>query len=110
MYLRFALRRARSGDHDHFIAADAEAARATVIAEDWWLEWPLAYLAEGRPLTVVGAGRPGAVPHPVADRRYWVAYQGGTLDRRLAASGDAVLAGTVDTAYPKHKLRIWRSR
>ena len=92
------------------IAADAPPAGATIVAEDWWLEWPIAYLAERRPLRVIGPGRTATVPANAAGRTYWVVYQGGTLDRRLARRGDAVLAGTVDTAYPSHKLRIWRSR
>ncbi len=86
------------------IAADARTG-ATIVAEDWWLEWPIAYLAGGRPLRVQRSSAP--IP---AGRVYWVTYQGGSLDRSLAETGAAEPAWTVETAYPGHKLHVWRSR
>jgi len=92
------------------IAADAQPGGATVVAEDWWLEWPIAYLADGHPLRVVGPGGSIGSGPSLAGRHYWVAYKGGTLDRRLAGGREAVPAWTIDTGYPGHKLRVWRSR
>ena len=88
------------------IASSAGSAGALIVAEDWWLEQPIAYLATENPsIRVVWLAEPQA---PSGQKTYWVAYRNGGLDRRLSADPALASAGTVRTAYPGHELRLWR--
>lgn len=76
-----------------------------VVVEDWWLYWPVAYLAADKPVHVINASAvpPGRLPHnPV-----WLVFAAGPLDRRFVATPGAVpgdaIGGTGRTAI----LRIW---
>ena len=90
------------------IVAEAPSPGTLIVAEDWWLKWPIAYLARQHSLTVVRASE-AAPPSSAAGPRYWVAYLGSPLDRDLAASGKATPLATIQTDFPGHALRVWRS-
>jgi hypothetical protein len=90
------------------IAAQSPPPGTLIVAEDWWLKWPIAYLARPRSLDVVSANE--AAPSSVsANPRYWVAYAGSPLDRVLSASGKAAPLATIETSFPGHALHVWRS-
>lgn len=75
------------------------------MVEDWWLYWPVTYLAAGKPVHVIdgSAVARGRLPRdPV-----WLVFAGGPLDRCFAATpgteSEASIAGT-----GRAVLRIWR--
>lgn len=56
-----------------------------VIAEDWWLYWPLVYRLNGDRFEVVNAETdPAGASQPSAGTTFVVTYAGSPLDRRLA--------------------------
>lgn len=77
-----------------------------LVAEDWWLYWPLTYLAAGESVHVIDASSLGAGPLP--RNRLWLVFADGPLDRRLATSG-AVAAGSISGTGRATLLRLWRT-
>lgn len=76
-----------------------------VVVEDWWLYWPVAYLAAGKPIHVIDASAvaPGRLPRdPV-----WLVFAGGPLDRRFAATPGAVPGDAIGGTGRMALLRIW---
>ena len=55
-----------------------------VIAEDWWLYWPLAYRLDSQAVVINAETDPRGAGQPGADPTVVVTYAGSTLDRRLA--------------------------
>lgn len=93
-----------------FDAIQAEAAgRPTrVIAEDWWLYWPIAYLAADKPIAVTDLS--ATTPHAaMAAGRLWLTFAGSTVDRRLAATPGAVLSKTIAGTGRPALLHLWRT-
>ena len=93
--------------------------RRIVIAEDWWVEWPLRFLATGRPgLEVIGFDRVAARPEDRPSRfldlarsgAHAVGFAGGPIDRLLAPSppGLAVDHRTIRDAGGRPLLSVWR--
>lgn len=78
--------------------------KVSVVAEDWWIYWPLAYAAPASRFRILdstsGVGRAG--------QAYWISYRGSEMDRSLADL-DYSLTGTVTSADGVEALRIWRS-
>jgi hypothetical protein len=92
------------------IAADAAVRTPDVVAEDFWIYWPVAYHLAGKPLTIIDAS---AEPAKVVGRHpagsYWLSYRGGALDRQLAARPDLQLRGTLESPDGSKALNIWRN-
>ena len=78
---------------------------AVIVAEDWWIEWPVAYLANGSRFQVRAAGEP-APP----GRAYWIAYRNGPLDIALSRRSDVRRQAAIESADRKNALQIWSSR
>lgn len=79
---------------------------ARIVTESWWVHWPLAYLAWGQPLEVVGVwelspslGRPGGT--------YWVGFPGGALEQRFRASAVGARSWDIPGAGRPAALRVW---
>ena len=93
--------------YDQFAAIIRTEGPIRVVAEDWWLYWPVAYLAAGQPLKLINAER--GLPGAQQKGDYWLVYAGSQLDRRIAATAGARLSATIDaTGHPK-ALHIWQS-
>lgn len=86
------------------IDRDAPAGNVAVVAEDWWIYWPLAYRAPADRFTII---RSDSGMSPDIDA-YWITYQGGEMDRALGGSGYD-FSRTVTSADGSQALRIWRS-
>lgn len=87
--------------------ADPRLIARPVVAEDWWLYWPVAYLAHGHPVTLIdGSLLP---PGPLPANRTWLVFAGEALDRRLARTPGAVPVDTVSGTGRAAVLRIWRT-
>jgi len=95
-----ALRAVLAGPHDRRLPI-------RLVAEDWWLYWPVAYLASGKPVTVIdGSTLPaGALPPDL----HWLVFAGGPLDRRLAVTPGAVPDQTISGTGRAALLRLWRT-
>ncbi len=78
-----------------------------VVAEDWWLYWPVAYLARGQRLELANAER--GLSAAQRDGAYWLVYNGSQLDRRLAATAGARLDSAIDATGRPRVLHIWRT-
>jgi hypothetical protein len=91
------------------IAADAApTGGARIVAEDWWLHVPISYYAAGQPFEVTDASaqeQPRAIPG--TGGVYWVAYDGGRLDRAMARRRDARRRWTIPTASRDNNIQIW---
>ena len=86
----------------------AEPQPILVMAEDWWLAWPIAYLLDSKSMAVINieTGKPvGTAPGAEAKRIFWVVFAGSPLDKRLAGSGAEPRATIAGAARPV--LRIW---
>lgn len=91
------------------IVARTGTAKASVIAEDSWIYWPITYRAAGRPLSIIRAAR-GEVPIPrkgLQGGTYWIGYRDRMMDRELSGHGDIRLIRTIETADRGHALKIW---
>jgi len=87
----------------------AERQPTLIMAEDWWLAWPIAYLSDPKSVAVINieTGKPvGTLSGVKAGRTFWVVFAGGALDRRLAGSGAEARATIAGTTRPA-MLRIW---
>ena len=82
-----------------------------VFTEDWWLYWPVRYLARGKPLEVRNASSSPSGSEALARREetFWLVYKGSTLDRRLAATAGARLRSTIDATGHPRAFHIWRT-
>lgn len=78
---------------------------AVIVAEDWWIEWPIAYLANGSRFQVRAAGEPAP-----SDPTYWIAYRNGPLDLALSRRNDVRPRATVESGDRQNALVIWSSR
>lgn len=91
------------------LLADSRNARHPIrlVTEDWWLYWPVVYLAAGDPVQVIdGSQLSTGPPLPSHD---WLVFVGGPLDRRLAATAGAVPVDSVAGTGRGAVLRIWRT-
>lgn len=89
------------------VIAEAGGRPVRLMAEDWWLAMPLAYLAAGRPIAVVDVS---ALPAgPIAPGRLWLTFAGSTLDQRLRATPNAKLRRTVAGTRRPALLHLWRT-
>ncbi len=87
----------------------AERQPMLIMAEDWWLAWPIAYLSDPKSVAVINDAtrKPvRTVPGVQARRIFWVVFAGSPLDRRLAGSGAEPRATIAGTSRPA-LLRIW---
>jgi hypothetical protein len=79
---------------------------ARVVAESWWVYWPLAYLAWGKPLDVVWLG-----PVPAASGRpggtYWVGFPGAAIDQAFRGQGIGGRSFDIPGAGRPAALRVW---
>lgn len=94
---------------ERILAATGVSGPAQVIAEDWWLYQPLAYLAHGKGLDLVDAGWPGppsAVPRPPGGT-YMLVFGGSEMDRRIAAAHHARLRWTIPANGDPRAINIW---
>lgn len=91
------------------ITADAgPTGGALIVAEDWWLHVPISYYAVGQPYEVTDASaqeQPRGMPG--AGGVYWVAYDGGRLDRAMARRRDARRRWTIPTASRDNNIQVW---
>jgi hypothetical protein len=89
------------------ILADAQGrGGARIVAESWWVYWPLAYLAWGKALDVVWlvplpavSGLPGGT--------YWVGFPGATIDQAFRAQGMGARRWDIPGAGRPAALRVW---
>lgn len=86
------------------ISAAAGSAGARIVAEDWWLYWPAAYLAAGKPFVVVDGSAHAVAAAP---NTYWIAYRGGVLDRSLARRGDVRFGWAIPTSNSHNVIQVW---
>jgi hypothetical protein len=83
-----------------------------IMAEDWWLAWPIAYLSDPKSVAVINDATQKpvrTVPGVQARRIFWVVFAGSPLDRRLAGNGAELRATIAGTGRPA-LLRIWVTR
>ena len=78
---------------------------ARVVAENWWVYWPLAYLGARGPLSIVSE-QPGPEAPPLGGT-YWVAFPGGPMDQGLARSRQALRRWDIPGAARAVSLRVW---
>jgi hypothetical protein len=96
--------------HDQLAGIARVSGPIRVVAEDWWLYWPVRYLAKGKPIDVSNAERlPTSVPDGRAPRQeiFWLVYNGSGLDRRISATDNAQLRGAIDATGHPRALHIW---
>jgi hypothetical protein len=95
--------------HGQFAAIARTKGPIHVIAEDWWLFWPVRYLAQGEPIEVRNAeGRlPPQDKSTPRDELFWLVYNGSALDRRLSATPGARLRSAIDATGHPQALHIW---
>lgn len=91
------------------LAATTVSGPAQVIAEDWWLYQPLAYLAHGKGIDLVDPGRRGP---PLAMTRlpggtYLLVFGGSEMDSRIAATHHARLRWTIPATGHPRAINIW---
>ncbi|RIX32375.1 glycosyltransferase family 39 protein [Sphingomonas edaphi] len=86
------------------VARSAPRGKVVVVAEDWWIYWPLVYLARTDRFAILSSDS-GTSPN---ENAFWITYRGGEMDRVLASTG-YWLAGTVISPDGTEALRIWRS-
>jgi hypothetical protein len=78
---------------------------ARLVAENYWIYWPAAYLAHGGPVEVrypaqvSGASPPGGT--------YWVAFAGGPLDRWASTAPLVLERWRIPAAGGRFALRVW---
>lgn len=79
---------------------------ARIVTESWWVHWPLAYLAWGQPLEVVGvwelsedSRRPGGT--------YWVGFPGGPLEQQFRSLYPGAKHWDIPGAGRPAALRVW---
>jgi hypothetical protein len=91
------------------VARRSGSMRARVVAEDWWIYWPIAYLAGPRsPLAIEPGGPEAARGRDVPPGgTYWIAYRGGALDRSLGGNKAIRRVATVEDRERRHALEIW---
>ena len=88
---------------ERIAAASPDGAR--IVAENWWLYWPLTYLAAGHPLEVDRERlSPGPAP---AGGTYWVVFPGGDMDRWLAAGHIARPRWNIAGVARPVSVRVW---
>ncbi len=91
------------------IAAASGPVGARIVAEDWWLYWPVSYYSAGSGFAVIDGS--GSVPPPRESgppgEVYWIAYRGGPLDRVLARQSDVRRRWVIETSNAQNSLQIW---
>jgi hypothetical protein len=87
------------------IASDAQNRETCVVADTWWVYWPLAYLAQGSHLQVAIAGQqpPTLPPGGI----YWVGFPGGPFDRVASTNAGALPRWDIESAGARTALRVW---
>lgn len=96
--------------HDQLAGIARVGGPIRVVAEDWWLYWPVRYLAKGKEIEISNAERrPTPVPDGLAPRQevFWLVYNGSALDGRISAIASARLRGTIDATGHPRALHIW---
>ncbi len=78
---------------------------ARVIAESFWLYWPLKYLAHGRPLDVEDSPEVGGEVPPGGT--YWVGFAGGPMERWAEATPSVFPRWGVPAAGGHVAVRVW---
>jgi hypothetical protein len=79
-----------------------------LVAEDWWLYWPLAYRLAGQPVTLVDAdARPAVAARRTPGRTFDAVFAGSPTDRKLAADPAARLAWTSTGYDGRAVVRLW---
>lgn len=78
---------------------------ARVVAENWWVFWPLTYLAAGTPLTILSERQGPGMPPPGGT--YWVAFPDGPLDQWLSRTRVALPRWDIPGAARPVSLRVW---
>lgn len=89
------------------VVAEAEGRPVQLMAEDWWLAWPIAYLAAGKSITVTDVS--ALPPGPIPSGRLWLTFAGSDVDRRLKASPGATLQRTIGGTNRPTLLHLWRT-
>ncbi|HXH00223.1 MAG TPA: hypothetical protein VNI79_07410 [Sphingomicrobium sp.] len=94
-----------------WIGADARRrGPALVVAENWWLYWPLAYRLAGQGTTMIDVqAQPHAAARAVGGRRLDVVFAGSRSDAQLRARGTARLAWTSRGSDGRAIVRVWES-
>lgn len=86
------------------VARSAPRGQVVVVAEDWWIYWPLAYLAPTDRFTILSSD---SATNP-DENVFWITYHAGEMDRVLAGTGYR-LSGTAISPDGTEALRVWRS-
>ncbi len=91
------------------LAESAPRGGARVVADGFWMYWPLRYLALGKPLEVCDPNRiAGDAP---AGGTYWVAFAGGPLDRWASLNPVLLPRWEVAAAGGRAAVRVfWQPR
>lgn len=91
-----------------WLADQARRGPVRVVAEDWWLYWPLQYRLHGESVTVVDAENQAAeASRPFAGQTFDATFAGSALDRRWAASG--ARPEFIATGYDGRPIvRLWK--
>jgi len=92
---------------------EASGGEAWIVAEDWWLYWPLRYLVDGDPRTPVSifpqGPEAGALLRDALERRaYLVGFEGEEVDRALGSGEYAQRIRTVDDPAGHPILHVYR--
>jgi hypothetical protein len=89
------------------VLAEARGRPVRLMAEDWWIAWPLTYLAAGRAIEVVDVSAHRSPP--VEPGTLWLTFGGSDLDRRLKALPGMELRRTVPGSGRPELLHLWRT-
>lgn len=96
---------------DHILLR-APPGKSEIIAEDWWIFWPVRYQADADRFAVTSAeywSRTKAVPD-MAGGRWWITYAGSDLDRQLSGRPDVRTDYSISSTGAGHGLHVWKSR
>lgn len=86
------------------VARSAPRGNVVVVAEDWWIYWPLVYLAPTDRFTILSSDSATKPDQNV----FWITYRDSEMDRVLAGTRYR-LSETVMSPDGTEALRIWQS-
>jgi hypothetical protein len=95
---------------DH-IETHAGPGRSEIIAEDWWIYWPIAYQADPSRFSVKSNEAGGQLPEASAmpSGSWWITYRGSKLDRHLSSQPYIRADKAIRSSASPDGLNIWKS-
>jgi hypothetical protein len=80
---------------------------ATILAEDWWIYWPVVYSLADPWIEGVDAPAATRLDKMPVGRSYWISYRHSHLDQLLAHHAAFKAVGTVETKDQAEGLNVW---